>query len=161
MIDRAAWHLWEGVYAYIEQHNREVAFNHAKLAAAYWEKRVTPNDANHLGYMLMAAGQYDSAAQLLQSAQKDPEFGALAQYNCAILNAMTGLVESASVQLEELLLRFESHGSRDDISCLFCPQWSEGADHLDFVEVWTPSLPETASRALDVLKAWERRSEAQ
>ncbi|MFG3419704.1 hypothetical protein [Micromonospora sp. NPDC048063] len=135
-------HTASATFSYLDG-ERQKAIDEAELASRF---PLDSDDANNVGYMLISAGKYDKALQVLKAIEVGGSTGgvdALLLFNLAIASLGLQHVEQARTALSQAAALFESVNGSPNPSCLFIPSITEHG--LCLVEILQPELREAIS----------------
>ena len=146
-------HLNRMYQEYVERGNLTGAALYGRLAYRY-DRELSPEHGNNIGYLLMKVGDLDSAKELFElaaSVTPPPQLRCLPQYNLAILESMRGDLPMALVRLDRCIGHISAAPSETtQCDCLIVP--TIAGNRLTFSEVKNVDLLSTAGQAASVLR---------
>jgi hypothetical protein len=147
------YHIEKMYELYTQEQNIQESLFHGKRAFQYMQ-RPEPMEANNLGYLFMIFNETEIASQLFNLAIKSEEneipILALASYNSGINLAKENKLDLAIKNIQSSIEYAKKIEETDLIcACLIIPKSIE--EKIEFEEVRSPNLLETAQTALDVL----------
>jgi tetratricopeptide (TPR) repeat protein len=135
-------------HEYVDEKNVTRAMELARIAFIISPSRATP-EANNVGYLYMANGDFDEAKLWFQAGAQysiDEDARQLLEYNFGVLCALSGEIEAARQHLN----RAKQHMPISEASCAYQLYLDE--EKLAYREVFDPrSIGDLATEALDAI----------